>query len=611
MIELPSGAVLLDGATSTGAPPVINVSGVPTADVFQALEQQDRSLFAALEGWVTNTRSPLNAWAEGPTGSSAARAGGLFQRDRYVTPTKPFDQMRLACMAMTDDDVVAGVAETTEFLAFSKVDFFAEDPDEEDLYNQIAARVDLDNRLREIWRELFTVSQVYVAVSWARQTFKVRGKTKDGNARRKTFDIRAPKTITLLNPLKVIPVGNPYAQSYQGQDNLAYIAERSESEAFKKRRPGIDPVLDALIVGPYKPADRAEVAELQALGVDTANLWLLNPANVFRHTATRPGYARLADVRMKGVFELLDMKHQLRQMERAHLIGGTNFIVLVTKGSDQHPALPAEIANLQAMVKTVARVPILVGDHRLSVEIVTPKLDNTLRPERWNAIDSRITARLYGMFMLGNYAAGASGDDSIKLVKVIARGMESRRHMIQRSLEKHIFKPLFDGNEELSGRAKLQFHPRAIALDFDAAYASFLFDLHQANDLSRETILNQFDLDQALEAELKQREEEMYDDIFKTQVPFSTPNPANGPGQTPNENAQPPPSVPPTPRDNGGGRRKGGGAAPGSGQGQPPRRATRPRANAGVTIHIDGVDDAEALKAALRQALDELEDPDD
>lgn len=622
MIELPSGAVLLDGATSTGAPPVINVSGVPTPEVFQALEQQDRSLFAAMEGWVNNTRSPLSAWAETPGGASAKRAGGLFQRDRYVTPAKPYEQMRLAMVALQDDDVVAGVAETTESLAFSKVDFFAEDPDEEDLYNQIAARVDLDNRLREIWRELFTVSQVYVAVSWAQQTFKVRGKTKDGNARRKSFSIRAPKTITLLNPLKVVPVGNPYAQSYQGQDNLAYIADRAESDAFRDRPRGLDPVLDALITNPYKPVDRAEIAELQALGVDTANLWLLNPNNVFRHTATRPGYARLADVRMKGVFELLDMKHQLRQMERAHLIGGTNFIVLVTKGSDQHPALPAEISNLQAMVKTVARVPIMVGDHRLHVEIVTPKLDNTLRAERWNAIDSRITARLYQMFMLGNYAAGAAGDDSIKLVKVIARGMESRRHMIQRSLEKHIFRPLFEGNEELSGRAKLQFHPRSIALDFDAAYASFLFDLHQANDLSRETILNQFDLDQALEAELKQREEELYDDIFKTQVPFSTPNPANPanavpPPADPNAPVQPParkaaPAPPPGRRDNGGGRRNGGGAAPGTGQGKAPRRVGREqRSNAAVTIHIDGVDDPEALKAALRQALDELEDPDD
>jgi hypothetical protein len=79
---------------------------------------------------------------------------------------------------------------------------------------------------------------------------------------------------------------------------------------------------------------------------------------------------------------------------------------------------------------------------------------------------------------------------------------------------------------------KLEFHPRAIALDFDAAYASVPVRSAQANELSRETILNQFDLDEALEAELRKREMVEYDHIFQTQVPFSTPEPGQpAPGQ--------------------------------------------------------------------------------
>jgi hypothetical protein len=191
-------------------------------------------------------------------------------------------------------------------------------------------------------------------------------------------------------------------------------------------------------------------------------------------------------------------------------------------------------------------------------------------------------------------------------VKVIARGLESRRHMIKRSLERYVFKPLLDKNPELESMPKLEFHPRAIALDFDAAYASFLFDLRQANEISRETILNQFDLDEALEAELRKREMVEYDHIFQTQVPFSTPNPAiPAPGQPalpPQPGAPPPPkpgppapkpAAPPVRRDNGGGRRNGGGAAPGSGQGQPSRRRPdrqRPAAseNGPVDAPIEG-----------------------
>jgi hypothetical protein len=154
------------------------------------------------------------------------------------------------------------------------------------------------------------------------------------------------------------------------------------------------------------------------------------------------------------------------------------------------------------------------------------------------------------------------------------------------------------------------FHPRSIALDFDAAYASFLFDLRQSKDLSRETILNQFDLDQDLEAINREREKEEYDDIFQTQVPYSTPAGTPPPG-TPGQPApQAPAPAPGLPRDNGGGRRNGGGAAPGTGQGQAPRRrAKRAPAKADatteLTISLQGADQftTEELIDALRAAF--------
>jgi hypothetical protein len=91
------------------------------------------------------------------------------------------------------------------------------------------------------------------------------------------------------------------------------------------------------------------------------------------------------------------------------------------------PGKPAEIDQLKAQVQTVARVPIIVGDHRLSVEIVTPKTDMTLNAEKYAVIDARITTRLYQMFLVHSGSGGPRSDDSVKLAKVIARGLESRR----------------------------------------------------------------------------------------------------------------------------------------------------------------------------------------
>lgn len=621
-MNVPPGTVVFDESFRAD---VVNATDIPTVDVYNAMSDQDRTLIATFENWISNTR-PRGLYAEEATGSymtpAMRRQGGLFMRDRYITPAKPWDQMRLAYQAM-GDDIVSGVYETTEALAFSAMDVFALEQDEEDAYNQVLGKINLDQRMREIWRDLFIVSQAYVAMWWERQTFKVRGRTQAGNQRRKSITCMAPSELSLLDPLKVVPVGS----TLFGKEQLAYIATPEESlqfnDLFRGDTPMDDEIVKRLVVGRYRPKQN-ELQELNALGVpNTDDLWLLNPKNVFRHTLTKPAYERLAPIRMKGIFELLDMKAQLRQMERAHLIGATNFIVVIKKGSDNLPAKPEELANLQNVVRSLARVPVIVGDHRLDVEIVTPKLDNTLKAERWNTIDSRISGRLLNLLVLGNYSAGAAGDDSIKLVKVMARSMESRRHMIRRSIERYMFRPMLEQSEELTTPPKLQFHPRSIALDFDAAYASFLFDLREANEVSRATTLNQFDLDEDLEAELRKRERVEYDWIFQTQVPFSTPNPANPANQPPGQ-APPPPGQPPQPgqpvqpppppttpapapaprrRDNGGGRRGGGGAAPGTGQGQPPRRRPKRRdvavsedqpATAPIPTADEGDDDADA-----------------
>jgi len=315
------------------------------------------------------------------------------------------------------------------------------------------------------------------------------------------------------------------------------------------------------------PPPRLKRRQRANAGVSIVRLYRLNPANVFRHTLTRPQYQRFAAVRMRSVFEILDLKAQLRQMDRSHLVGGANFIVLVKKGSDQYPAKPAEITNLQAQVRTVAQVPVIVGDHRLSVEIVTPKMDKTLEPERYNGLNAALTARLYGMFNTGNFAAGAKNDDSIKLAMVVARGMEGRRRQLKRVIEAKVIQETWKRNDALTRDTKLRFHPSRIELTFDPSTVQFLIDMRDRGDISRESYVGELDVDQADEAVLREREKDRYDDIFTpTIVPFSAPA-STSPG------ADGKPKLDPrTAGRNQGGNKNGGGAAPGTGQGKAPRR---------------------------------------
>jgi len=579
MAEVDGNITMVDRETGVS---IIDDTGldIERGTVWQSLVGQHPEV-ASLVRWSTNTQ---------PGGG---RSGSLFERDRYVTPGSIFAQMKVAKDASEIDDVVSGVVEATESLAFTRMSFIADDEDEEDVWNQVAGDLDLDSRLREMWREMFVCSQFYACVWYGKKTYKVRGDTPKGNQKRRTFaDLEVPLGVTIMDPLKVVPVG----PMLFNQERLAYIGSRSEEDVLQAAAlgdPGADALASQIIEAKYVPDD-LERRMLGELGVPTDYLYLLNPRNVWRHTATRSQYQRFATVRMKSVFELLDLKHQLRQMDRAHLIGGTNFIILVKKGSDQMPAKPEEVANLQASVRTVARVPVIVGDHRLSVEIITPKTDHTLLPDRYNGLDARITARLYGMFMTGNFAAGAKNDDSIKLAKVVARGMESRRHQLRRSIERHIIKPTIEANEQLTGVPKLRFHPARIDLTFDAALVQFLIDVRDRGDISRETYLNEIDVDQGHEAVLREREKLRFDKIFKpTNVPFgATPGAAapGGPGDPAAPGAPKPAVDPRTAGRNKGGNRNGGGAAPGSGQGQAPRRGVpkdKPKANPKATLEDD------------------------
>lgn len=510
----------------------------------------------------------LARWGAQATGN---RQGGIFQRDRYVTPENMFEQFKVALDAVESDDVVSGVLESTEALAFNKMSIESIDEDEEDIWNQMLHDVRLEDRIREMWRELFTVSQFYAAVSWGRADYKVRGKSEKGTKRKKEFSkLFVPKAISILDPLKVVPVGN----FLFGNEQLAYIANKSESVQFDEVLAGTnttDLFVRQLITSRFIPSESEKKYLKDTTDANVDNLYYLNPKNVWRHTLTRPSYQRFATVRMKSVFELLDMKQQLRQMDRAHLIGATNFIILVKKGSDTLPAKPAEIAGLAGQIRAASRVPVIVGDHRMEVEIITPKLDMTLKPERYNAIDARISARLYQIFMTGNFAAGAKGDDSIKLARVVARGLESRRHMLRGAIEENIFKQMFDRNEQLTEQPKLVFHPKRISLDFDPAVLTYLQDLRDRGDLSRETLLQEIDINQADEARKREREEDRFDKVFKpVNVPFSgNAQPAGGaPGAKPADAA---------PGNTKGVGRRGGGGTGGGGMNRTSLKPTAPR----------------------------------
>lgn len=495
-----------------GTTVLVNESGLPDDEVMSAVRAQARlPEVAALGRWVTANTSPYS-------GGSRRDNSNIFNRDRFVIPENLFQKFRVAADAARVDDIVAGVCETTEQLAFKRVTVECDDAQQKDAWNQISEDLDIPQRMREAWREIFILNQCYPAILWTRKDIKVRGlgPNKSRSARKEYKNVMVPRGVTFLDPCKVVPLGDLMF----GNEKLVYLATRSEAEGIDRalaQANTSDLIVTQLLKGPYKATLKEQqlIQDLTGESLMTYQTYLLDPDNVWRITSTRPDYQRFADVRMESVFELLDLKHQLRAMDRASLIGSTNAVILVKKGSDDRPAKDSELQELRTQIGGTSRQPIIVSDHRIEIEIITPKTDKTLAAERYNGIDSRITSRLYQLLSTGNYSSGTAADNSLKLFQVIAASMEARRDSIRDSFYRHIFKRIQEKNDKIfTEDIMVQFYPRRIALAFDPNLATFMMDLRDARDLSRDTMLAELDILESDEAIKVQRENEFYNEIF-------------------------------------------------------------------------------------------------
>jgi len=305
-----------------------------------------------------------------------------------------------------------------------------------------------------------------------------------------------------------------------GGERLAWRAEAAEWQLYQQYllNQRIDPAMARFYAGPYT-IGAAEAAALK--DYNSSRLILLNYETVKRYTATKSDYERWAPLRMKSIFRLIDMKLQLMSADRVALVGAANYILLVKKGDKDRPAVPGEIENLREGFRTLAKVPVIFSDHRLEIEIVTPKQDYTLDPEKYNLIDSKIVQRL----LSGLPNSGANGGFKFELGRSTQLTLQGRRHMLKRFLEQELARAVVNHPKNAGvfdqGAPSLAFSPASIQVGDVAALAQQIVSLRTMNEISRESTLEFFGLDQGAEAMRRQLEELLYDDVFKTAVPFS------------------------------------------------------------------------------------------
>lgn len=526
-------------------------------------------------------------------------APSIFNRQAYVAPDNPYSQMQIAKNAVENDDIVGGVADVTEGLIFQGIKWEAEDADAADVFNQINGDLNMDEVVRVWHRMMFTYSQAIVGFWWGRRTYTVRGhnlteapreKQVDPATgvevyvdkidpatgrpekpkkvkRRKKFSVICPVAVTFLDPRRVVPLPpGPF-----GQQRLAWHATREEMFGYEAMLEGVaeDALMAEFFNGVVTGLSKDEQDLLTSWGVDPKRLIWLNPYLVKRYTRTMATYERFPENRLRSIFPLLDLKQQLMEADRVSLVGAANYILLVKKGTKEDPAKTPELENLQENFKVIAKLPVIIGDHRLNIEIITPDQEHVLDTAKYDTLDKRILNRCLGA--LTSSSSGQRNESTLTVSRGVARLLEAQRHSLKRALERDIAKDMLDINPDtFEDEPNLAFTPRNVQLDQDSQIVQAIMALRTQKELSRETTLEFFGFDQAVEAQRREFEQESgLDTIFQTAVPFSSPM---------NNGMQGPNGGPVAPGVSGaqGGRPAGGGTTKKS-----PQRQTKPKTSSG------------------------------
>ena len=534
----------------------------------------DDVVMEAVSTYFEENASVLGA-NQGTTFQNYASDGSLLARSKFRTPANVIEEIVLARdMAERDDDVRAAMGSMLAIAFGEGMQNVHKDEITVALYNEIAKHAGLDGVFQELYREWLISGGVTTVTPFTREPIQF---FPEGADRQRTRDVAVP-LIGVLHAEQIRVLGNDmfgtgtlaYRPAVGKQEQwLREFFDRGTTPARKAEMRREDPLLTTMLVEQLSIRD--EEPSMIDQGVDPAigdELYRLNPRMVKRSTMPK-GSWKYPRPPLTANFALLEAKRLLNLMDYALLQGGSNFLVVAKKGSDQRPAVPEEVSNLREVIKRASRTGVVIGDHRLSIEIITPDLKELLSESKRRLLGRKLVNAL---LRVPEYDKDAAGDGEKTRVEMIARVITSDRLALRRHVEHGPYDEAAKRNTAhfQQGAASIWF-PKII-LQGTQFFTDYILKMRDRGDIPRRYAVEAggFDYDAAVQQ--RKREKANGDDRVMTPaaVPFS------GAGGGPN--------------DNGGGRPAGSGpnnGAPGADRRTPPAQARPTRViqrNAGETV---------------------------
>lgn len=493
------------------------------ATVVNETDLPDDVVIEAVEDYFVENASL--AWGRPSTFQNYVGNGSLLTRTEFRAPTNILDEIRLARELAERDDDIGGAMGSMIATAFSDgMENFHEDEKTLGLFNGCAKDMNLDGVLKDFYREYLISSSLTTVSLFTRTKLAWR---PSGSEVEQEESVACPMSgILPAENIRVLgdDTFGTATLAYDPDDEnlrkwLIEFFSETTSPARKAQMGRENRVAANMFTGIFQP-NVMGYEELAPYNGD--HLFLLNPKVVHRTTMPKGSWNYPRPLITRN-FPLLEAKRLLNIMDFALLQGGSNFIVVVKKGSDQRPARPEEIANLQQVVRTASRTGVIVGDHRLDIEVITPDLKELLNPAKRRLIGRKLAMSLLRVPEAGVEDPGVEGMRSE--IELVARTITSDRHDIKRHVERHIYAETLNRNKRLfdKGAPKLWF-PK-IVLQGSNYFTDFVLKLRDRGDIPRKWAVEAggFDYDAAVHQ--RQRELDAGDDevLLPAAVPHSSP----------------------------------------------------------------------------------------
>lgn len=495
------------------------------------------------------------AGVERSTFQTYAAEGSLLARRRYQTPANVIDEIKLArSLAERDDDVAAVLGEMVAIAFGEGFELQGDDEATVALFTEMAKAkyTGLTRALQEMYRELLISSQINTAILFTRENLTY---SLQGSNRRLSKSIAVP-LIGVLHAENVRVIGNDMF----GTAQLAYYPDTDRLRRWLEKyfNPRTPPAVkaqmgreDRVSANMFTGKVPQELIEADAPNWgerwSAENLYFLNPKMVHRSTFPK-GQWKYPRPLLTRDFSLLEAKRLLNIMDYALLQGGSNFIVVAKKGSDKRPAQKEEIENLQNVVRTASKTGVIVGDHRLEFEVITPKMEALLNPEKRRLLGRKIVQAMLRVPESAQEAPARSSQSNPELESK-ARVITSDRTILKSHVEDYIYDETVNRNSSAFKEPPCIAFPKII-LQGTQFFTDYMLKLRDRGDIPRKWAVEYagFDFDAAVDQRKREIESGADEVLVPAHTPFDGPGGPgpqdNQPGRPPGSRDQPPGSPP-------------------------------------------------------------------